>query len=197
MTRRIVIALLNPVSWAPPGVDLSAWREALAEDVVDLIAPLAVADTAIAVTAEDHALATAVAWPGMPVYTISKPTFAAALDAAAGDEFEQAAVLPADAPDLPGLLVGKLIQPLTTRYAAAAPATGGGLLGVAARLPVPEWFPDLDPDGAAPADLRGAAPRRAMVAETPGWHRLRGPQDLGRLDPALEGWSATRSLLGG
>jgi hypothetical protein len=169
----------------------------LAEDVVDLIAPLAVADTAIAATAQDRALAKAVVWPDMPVYTVSTPTFAAALRAAADDGFDQAAVLTADAPDLPGLLVGKLVQPLSTRVAAAAPATGGGLIGVAARLPVPEWFPDLDPDTSAPADLRAAAPRRAMVAETPGWHRMRGPDDLRRLDPALEGWSATRSLLGG
>ena len=109
----------------------------------------------------------------------------------------RAAVISADAPDLPGLLIGKLLQPLTTRVAAAAPATNGGLLGVAARLPVPEWLPDLDLDSASPDDLRAAAPRRAMVAVTPGWHRLRGPDDLRRLDPGLDGWATTRALLGG
>jgi hypothetical protein len=66
---------------------------------------------------------------------------------------------------------------------------------VGARLPVPEWFPDIDLDHAAPDDLRSAAPRKAVVAVTPGWHRLRGPADLARLDPALEGWDTTRALL--
>jgi hypothetical protein len=197
VTRRVVIALLAPVSWAPPGTELARWRAALAEDVVDLVASLAAADAAIAVTAEDVALAEALAWPTMPVYVVGAPTFNEALNAAAADGFDQAAVLVADAPDLPGLLVGKLLQPLSTRVAAVAPAEGGGLLGVAARLPVPEWFPHLDPDAAAPDDLRAAAPRRAMVAQAPGWHRLRGPDDLRRLDPALEGWPTTRLLLGG
>jgi hypothetical protein len=62
---------------------------------------------------------------------------------------------------------------------------------------VPDWFPDLDLDTAEPLAVRAAAPRSGAVAVTPGWHRLRGPADLARLDPALEGWDATRALLGG
>jgi hypothetical protein len=189
--------MLTPVPWAPPGIDPGRWRAALAEDVVDLLASLAAADAAIATTPADRPLATAVVWPGMPVYEVRTPTAREAFAAAAADGYDQAAVLPADAPDLPGLLVGKLLQPLTTRVAAAAPAIGGGLLGVAARLPVPEWFPDLDLDGAQAADVGAAAPRRALVAQTPGWHRQRGPDDLTRLDPDLEGWATTRALLGG
>lgn len=192
-----MIALLRPVPWAPPGTDPAAWRRALAEDVVDLVAALAAADGAIAVGRGEHALAAAVAWPRMPVYDLDVATPRAALDAAAADGYDQAAVLAGDAPDVPGLLVGKLLQPLTTRHAAVAPSAGGGLLGVAARTPVPEWFPDLDLDDAAPDDLRDAAPRRALVAVTPAWHRQRGPADLARLDPALDGWDATRALLGG
>jgi len=167
----------------------------MAEDVVDLVASLAAADAAIAVGRGDAGLASAVAWPRMPVYEADRPR--RALEAAATDGYDQAAVLAGDAPDLPGLLVGKLLQPLGTRHAAVAPSRNGGLLGVAARLPVPEWFPDLDLDGAAPADLRDAAPRRALVAVTPAWHRLRGPEDLARLDPALDGWDTTRALLSG
>jgi hypothetical protein len=195
VTRRVVIALLGPVPWAPPGTDPATWRRALAEDVVDLIAALAAADAAIAIGPRERGLAAEVAWPRMPVYDADTPR--AALDAAAADGYEQAAVLAGDAPDVPGLLVGKLLQPLTTRHAAVAPSTSGGLLGIAARTPVPEWFPDLDLDAAAPADLRDAAPRRALVAVTPAWHRLRGPADLARLDPALDGWDTTRALLGG
>lgn len=164
---------------------------------MDLVASLAAADGAIASIAADRALADAVAWPSMSVYEVGTSTVTAALHAAAADGYDEAAVLAWDAPDLPGLLVGKLLQSLGTRLAAVAPATGGGLLGVAARLPVPAWFPDLDLDHAAPADLRLAAPSRGAVTQTPGWHRLRAPSDLSRLDPGLEGWAATRLLLGG
>jgi hypothetical protein len=195
VTRRVVVVLLTPVSWAPPGTSAEHWRRALAEDVVDLVASLAAADAAIATGRDDAGLAAGIAWPGMPVY--SAGTARAALERAAADGYDQAAVLTGDAPDLPGLLVGKLLQPLGTRHAAVAPARNGGLIGVASRLPVPEWFPDLDLDAAQAADLRGAAPRRALVAETPGWHRLRGPADLARLDPGLDGWDTTRTLLAG
>ena len=195
---RVVVALLAPIRWAPPGIDLVAFRAALAEDVVDLLATLAEAEPAIAVTRADRPLADAVAWPGMRVYELRHPTPLAALLAAAGDGHEQAAVLAPDVPDLPGLVVGKLLQPLTTRSLAAAPALDGpGLLGIASRLPAPGWLPDVDLDATAPQDVRTAAPRPGDVAVTPGWHRLRGPADLYRLDPALEGWEATRALLGG
>lgn len=195
MVKRVVIALLAPVSWAPPGASAERWRKALAEDVVDLVASLAAADGAIAIGPDDVSLAADIAWPGMPVYGAERPR--AALDAAAADGYDEAAVLAGDAPDLPGLLIGKLLQPLGTRQAAVAPSRNGGLIGVASRLPVADWFPDLDLDGAVVADVRAAAPRRALVAETPGWHRLRGPADLARLDPALDGWDTTRALLGG
>jgi hypothetical protein len=195
--KRIVIALLGPVRWAPPGIDPHKWRIALAEDVVDLLATLAQADAAIAVDTADRDLATAVAWPRMPVYALSRPTPRAALEAAAADGYTEAAVLPGDVPDLPGLLVGKLLQPLSTRTLAVAPAHDGGLLGIAVQLPAPAWLPEIDLDTGAVDDVRAAAPRRSVVAATPGWHRVRGPEDLGRLDPALEGWAATRTVLGG
>ncbi|MEU0572030.1 hypothetical protein ABZ297_42435, partial [Nonomuraea sp. NPDC005983] len=54
--------------------------------------------------------------------------------------------------------------------------------------------PDLD-DPDLVATLRAQAPGRRMVATGPGWHRLRTPDDLGRLDPGLEGWESTRALL--
>jgi hypothetical protein len=191
----VVIALLGPVGWAPPGIGPENWRRALAEDVVDLLSTLAAAEPAIAVARADRDLAAAVCWPGMPVYELESASPVAALRAAAADGYEMGAVLAADAPDLPGMLVGKLLAPLTSRVAAVAPATGAGLLGVASRLPVPDWLPQVDLDSGVPEDLRAAAPRRAQVAVTPGWHRLRGPADLARLDPALEGWETTRALL--
>lgn len=204
-----MIALLVPVSWHPPGIDPIAWRTALAEDLVDLLATLTEVEPAIASTAADRALAAAVAWPTMPVYDVPAPTPAAVFAAAAADRYEQAAVLAADAPDLPGLLVGKLLRPLTTRAVAVAPATaiaadtlaegavesGAGLLGVAARLPAPEWLPDVDLDKGTVAGFRDASPSRTQVATAPGWRRVRGPADFATLDPAVEGWDATRTLL--
>jgi 2-phospho-L-lactate guanylyltransferase (CobY/MobA/RfbA family) len=193
--KRVVVALLVPVTWAPPGLSVETWRAALAEDVVDLLAPLAEVSPAIAVAEADRSLADAVSWPSMPVYVLSEPSLLAALAAATAAGADQAAVICADAPDLPALLIGKLLRPLSTRPVAVAPAVGGGLLGLAARLPVPEWVVEVDANRTSPADLVAAAPRANLVGQAPAWHRLRGPDDLRRLDPALEGWSTTRSLL--
>ena len=64
MTRRLVVVPLTVPSWCPPGVDPDAWRHALAEDVVDLVATLAEITPAIAVVPADRPLAEAVTWPG-------------------------------------------------------------------------------------------------------------------------------------
>jgi hypothetical protein len=197
----VVVVLLQPVRWQPPGVDPGTWRAALAEDVVDLVSTLAEVDAAIAAPAGDRALAEAVAWPIMPVYDVPAPADLGAVFAAATrDGYDEAAVLAPDAPDLPGLHVGKLLRPLTTRTVAIAPAAGvdgAGLLGVACRLPAPAWLPAVDLDTGSVAGLRAAAPRPAEVATAPAWRRLRGPADLATLDLAVEGWEATRALLSG
>ncbi|MET7747081.1 hypothetical protein [Micromonospora sp. NPDC005367] len=194
MVRRLVVALLGPVTWAPPGVDPVRWRTALAEDTVDLLAMLTEVDTAVAVTPADRAVADAVTWPDTAVYEVPEPTPSAVFAALSG--YDQAAVIAADAPDLPGLTIGKLLRPLTSRPVAVAPAEGGpGLLGVAARLPVPSWLPPVDLDETPPSAVRAAAPRPGDLAVTPAWRRLRGPADLAALDPAVEGWEATRALL--
>ena len=78
MVKRVVIALLAPVSWAPPGASAERWRKALAEDVVDLVASLAAADGAIAIGPDDVSLAADIAWPGMPVYGAERPRAALA-----------------------------------------------------------------------------------------------------------------------
>ncbi|MGC4894143.1 hypothetical protein [Micromonospora sp. DT31] len=216
MSRRVVVALLGPVTWSPPGVEPARWRTALAEDVVDLLAMLNEVETAVAVTPADRWLADAVVWPGTTVWEVPVPTpdavFAALSrpgpasvgpGAATGDDqipgYDQAAVVAADAPDVPGLTLGKLLRPLSSRPVAVAPVEGGGsgLLGVAARLPAPRWLPALDLDTTTPAQVRAAAPHPGDVAVTAGWHRLRGPADLRTLDPAVEGWEATRALLSG
>ncbi|MDG4804867.1 hypothetical protein [Micromonospora sp. WMMD980] len=197
MVRRVVVALLGPVTWSPPGIPSERWRTALAEDLVDLLATLNEVETAVAVTPADRWLADAVVWPGTAVHEVPEPTPNAVFAVLAG--YDQAAVVAADAPDVPGLTLGKLLRPLSSRPVAVAPAEGGepGLLGVAARLPAPAWLPAVDLDTTTPAEVRAAAPRPGEVAVTAGWRRLRGPADLGALDPAFEGWDATRALLSG
>jgi hypothetical protein len=198
VTRRVVVALLTPVTWSPPGVDLSAWRAALAEDVVDLLARLAQAEPAIAAIAADVPLAREIAWPGMPIYEVATPTLVPVFAAAEQDGFDQAAVLAADAADVPGMILGKLLRPLSSKPVAVAPSgPGGGVLAVAANLPVPGWLADADLDTATAMTLRRTAPQASLVESTPDWRRLRGPADLATLDPALEGWENTRALLGG
>lgn len=196
MVRRVIIAVLGPVTWHPPGVDHETWRAALVEDVVDLLATLNEVEPAIAATPSDRALAESVAWPSMPVYEVPDLSASAIFAAAAKDGFEQAATVAGDAPDVPGLLLGKLLRPLTTRPLAAAPADPGpGLLGLAAQLPAPDWLPAVDLDSGSVAALRSAAPRAANVGVSPGWRRMRGPADLATLNPAVEGWDTTRALL--
>ncbi|WP_433792043.1 hypothetical protein [Actinoplanes sp. CA-252034] len=198
MTRRVVVTMLVPVPWSPPGVDLTAWRAAMAEDVVDLLARLAQAEAAIAAMPADRALAEEIAWPGMRIYEIPAPTVLPVLAAAAADGFDQAAVIAGDAPDVPGMTLGKLLRPLDGKAVAVAPAgPGGGLFGVAAGLPAPDWLVDHDLDTASAQLLRRTAPTPGDVTSTPPWRRLRGPADLAGLDPALEGWDNTRALLGG
>lgn len=198
MVRRVVVALLVPVTWAPPGVGLADWRAALAEDVVDLLARLAQATPAIAATADDRALAEEIAWPGMRIYEVPTATVRPVLEAATADGFDQAAVIAGDAPDVPGMVLGKLLRPLERKAVAVAPAAvGTGLLGVATQLPPPAWLADHDLDTAGPMTLRRTAPQPSDVESTPEWRRLRGPADLATLDPALEGWDNTRALLGG
>jgi hypothetical protein len=199
VTERIVVVPLSVPQWAPPGADPARWRRALADDAVDLLATLAEVEPALAVVEADRAFAADVAWPGMRVYALPDLSVTTLFAAAAADGFDQAAIVAGDAPDLPGMLIAKLLRPLTTRPMAAAPITGepSGLLGLASRLPAPAWLPDLDLAAATVADVRASAPDATDVIGTPGWHRLRIPEALSRLDPDLDGWEATRALLSG
>jgi hypothetical protein len=198
MPRRVAIAVLGPSGWAPPGIDAEAWRTALVEDVLDVLALMAEVDAALAVAHEDEGLLRQLGWPGLGRYVLPTLDVVTVLDAAAKDGYEQAALLASDAPDVPGMVIAKLLRPLTSRPVAAAPATGAdGLIGLGARLPPPGWLPPLPLEELSPQALRTFAPTVTDVAPASGWHRLRGPADLARLDPRLEGWDATRALLSG
>ena len=207
-TRRVVAVLARPASaltgerpLAPPGVDDDALALAMVEDVVDLVSGMREVDAALAL-APGFDAARETVWPGMPVCELSDGfTLVDALDAVAALGADEATVVVGDAPDLPPLLLGKLHSALTSAEVAVCPADGGGLVALASRLPVPQWLRDVanqvDPDNEKILPALGrVAPRRALNVGS-GWHRVRRPEDVVRLDPGLEGWDATRALLSG
>jgi len=202
--RRVAVALLAPPVWGPPGIDPVQWRLALVEDVLDVFATMVEVEPAVAVLPSDERLLTQVGWPGLRAYVLPALDVVSVFAAAARDGFEQAVLLPGDAPDLPGMVIAKLLRPLTSRPLAAAPVlghpgtgdgAGTGLLGLSATLPAAGWLPAVGLDGLDPRSLRRLAPLVTDVAPAPGWHRMRSPGDLARLDPRLPGWDATRAVL--
>lgn len=206
MTERLAVVLARPPSaaLAPPGIDGDVYATALLEDTYEVLAGLAHCATAVVACPPSYGeAARAVVWPGTPVLTVEVPDGGlpvAAIEAVAALGAADLVVVAGDAPDLPGLMVGKLFSALTGASVAVCPAADGGLVALGVRLPVPDWLRaaavDLDaPD--ALASLQAAAPQSRAIVVTPGWHRIRQPLDVTRLDPGLEGWAATRALLAG
>ncbi|MEO3888231.1 hypothetical protein [Nonomuraea sp. B5E05] len=191
MTRiAAVLARRRMSQAAPPGVDPAMFLEAVAEDTYEMVAGLELV-TPVLITSVPEL--DAIVWPGTQVIVVDEDeplkSILARLDA------DQAAVIAADAPDLPPLLVGKLFRELGRAEITICPAERGGAVALACALPAPGWAdPDLD-DPDVVATLRAQAPGPRRVATTPGWHRLRTRGDVERLDPGLEGWDNTRALI--
>lgn len=203
---RMAAVLITPGTGTapPPGIDPGAFQSVLSEDTYDVVADLEQCAPAVAAWAERHdeadrlaTAATDLTWPGTPVLRLTggaplSRTLAALHDYGA----DQAAVIAADAPDLPRLLIGKLFRALGSADVAVCPADGGGLVALATRIPAPAWADGVDLDTRdALARLNAARPERRALSMVPGWHRIRTPADISRLDPGLEGWEVTRSLL--
>jgi hypothetical protein len=193
---------------SPPGVDPQRLRLALLEDTYEVIAGLERVDAALALCPPEQPDAESLTWPGTPLIRVAEQEAAAGpgalalavLGALTELGADEGTVVAADAPDLPPLLLGKLHRGLGSAEVAVCPAAGGGLVALAATLPVPAWLRAADvgldtPD--ALVRLAAAAPRRRAMSTGPGWHRIRGPADIAALDPGLEGWEATRALLAG
>jgi len=207
VTRRLV-AVLVPRAGAD-GFPDEPLRAAMVEDVYETVAALELVEPALAVDADDPARdeLESLIWPGTTVVHLAQPSERASRTWLAIAELiatgaDQVTVVAGDAPDLPGLLVGKLYRALGSADVAVLPGSDGGLVGLATHAPLPGWLAsgsaavDLDHVDAV-AHLREAARRRTAVSVGPGWHRVRTPDDLARLDPGLEGWEITRELLGG
>ncbi|GAA1601296.1 hypothetical protein GCM10009789_64410 [Kribbella sancticallisti] len=210
LDRRVVVLVVPAaITWAPPGRSPEAWRQALAEDTYEVLAALDRVDVAVAVAspppsasaaasgADPLAAIAALTWPGTPVYSVdpARPV----LDAV--EKAGPAAAVVAvsyDVPDLPGLLIGKLFRALSSADIAVCPAEDGTLAAIGVNRPTVDWVTAAAPTFDTPlATLENLKPRRHAVAIGPGWHRLRSLADIARLDPGLEGWDATRSLLRG
>lgn len=178
----------------PSAVAADSLPEAMLEDVVDLVVGMQQVDAALVATAAGEAAARGAAWPSMPV-VIAGDTLTDALTAIERYGAATAAVVAADVPDLPPLLVGKLFSALTNMQVAVCPASDGSLAALAANLPAPVWLQDIDMDAPdALSRLRAAAPSRGLHVGS-GWHRIRTTSDTSQLDEGLEGWEATRSWL--
>ena len=200
----LVVAPAATAASAPAGLDAQAWWRGLTEDAADGVSSLESVRAAVAVSGDvDVAAVKDLVWPGTAVVRLpdeartTESRLVATLDAAAALGGALGAVVSGDAPDLPGLVVAKLFSALEDAPVSIAPARGGGLVGLGARLPVPDWLRTASV-GLDTADaverLHAAAPQRAVVVG-PGWHRLRAANDVGHLDAGLAGWDATRALL--
>ena len=180
-TRWAVVWATEAGEGAPPGIDPVAFARACVEDVVELVSALVGVQAALGCSLTyEHP--EQLVWPGTPVFRAADPADALVQAQAVGATV--AVLVAGDAPDLPPLLIGKVLSALSDAETAVTPCEGGGLVTFAARLPF---------DGVI--DLAAAPP--PGVAVGPGWHRLRAPTDIHRLDPGLEGWDSTRALLTG
>jgi hypothetical protein len=187
----LVLARHGAAGAAPDGIDPVALARAALADTYEVLADLVGVRGGIAGPPEVAELL----WPGaLQLADVAVAELAAGLSGAA----DELVVVPADVPDLPGLVLAKVFKVLHRCDVVVAPArTGGGCVALGLRLPVAPWLADvvLDLDADLTGLLQAAAPARGLVAEAPDWHRLRTSTDLRRLDPGLEGWEETRELL--
>ncbi|MET1008017.1 MAG: DUF2064 domain-containing protein, partial [Propionibacteriaceae bacterium] len=180
---------------SPPGIDPRAFATACLADSYEVLADLVSVASGIA---SNDPEARELLWPGA-LRLDGELTPAEIVEQLAGD-FDEVVLVPADVPDLPGLVLAKVFKALQRADVCVAPerGSGGGCVALGLRAPWPSWVTralDLDED---PRDiLQGAAPRRSQVSVGPDWHRMRTPAAIQRLDPGLEGWEMTRSLLAG
>ena len=172
-------------------------RRAMTEDVVEVVSGLDVVEPVLVLGPQDPPDWAELVWPGTPVRTVAGRGVEVLTDLHAHGA-TMGAVVAGDAPDLPGLLVGKCFRALSSAQVSVCPAADGTLVVLAAHLPVPGWLAatgvGLDSVGAVGV-LFAAAPNRRAFSVGPGWHRIRGTSDFSRLDPNLEGWEQTRHLL--
>ena len=190
----VVLARYDASSAAPEGIAPDAFAAACLLDSYEVLADLIGVRSGISGPPEVAELL----WPGalqLPA-DITVRTIAGQLSG----QVDELVVIPADVPDLPGLVLAKLFKVLHRTDIAIAPERGGaGCVAIGVSLPLAEWIPDdaFDLDHNPFGRLSAIAPRKSRFALAPTWHRLRMRADVTRLDPGLEGWEETRALLVG
>lgn len=190
--RRLALVVAACRAVPPPGVAAEEFATAALTDTYEVLAGLEGVRSGIAGEADHDDLL----WPESVL--IAENGLRAIADRAATDA-DALVLVPADAPDLPQLVVAKVFKALIRAETCIAPERGGtGIAALGLRLPWPDWLPDelsLDSDP-YPALIR-MVPERRLLTRGPDWHRLRTPGATDRLDPGLEGWEETRALLSG
>jgi hypothetical protein len=188
----VVLARYDASSAAPDGIDPAAFAATCLLDSYEVVADLIGVTSGIA----GPPSVAEMLWPGalhLPS-DISVPAMARQLS----EEADELVVLPADLPDLPGLVLAKLFKVLHRTDIGIAPERSGtGCAAIGVALPLADWIPEdaFDLDNNPFTRLSAIAPRRSRCTLAPAWHRLRTPADVARLDPGLEGWEETRTLL--
>jgi len=191
----VVLARYSAAGAAPPGTAAADLERAALADTYEVLADLVGVTSGIAGPDEVAGLL----WPG----AVQLPDLPLAeLVERLRDGLDELVVVPADVPDLPGLVLAKVFKVLHRTDVVVAPQVGGrGCVAVGLRLPLAPWLAgwlrteELDLDQDPYERLVAAAPSRGRCARAPGWHRLRNLTDLRRLDPGLEGWEESRLLL--
>jgi hypothetical protein len=185
----VVVARYDAGPGTPPGIEDAAFARSCLADTYEVLADLQGVTAGISGPSELAELL----WPGDRLY----PDLAIRdLARLVSVDFDELVVVPADVPDLPGLVIAKMFKVLHRMDLVVGPERGGtGCAALGVRLPPASWLPDLDLDEDATALSTHAGSGRH--ARSPDWHRLRTPGSVDRLDPGLEGWDETRALLSG
>jgi Guanylyl transferase CofC like. len=190
----VVLARYDASPAAPEGMDPETFAAACLLDSYEVVADLIDVRSGIAGPASVAELL----WPG--ALHLPADITVSAIARQLSDDADELVVVPADVPDLPGLVLAKLFKVLHRTDIAIAPEHGGsGCVAIGVSLPLADWIPQdaFDLDQNPFARVSAIAPRRSRCTLTPTWHRLRTPADVAQLDSNLEGWEETRALLSG
>jgi hypothetical protein len=190
----VVLARYDASSAAPDGIDSAAFADACLLDSYEVVADLIGVTSGIA----GPPSVAEMLWPG--ALHLANDVTVPIISRQLSEEADELVVLPADVPDMPGLVLAKLFKVLHRTDIAIAPErTGNGCAAIGVSLPLADWIPEdaFDLDDNLFTRLSAIAPRRSQCTLAPAWHRLRTPTDVAQLDPGLEGWEETRTLLSG
>ncbi|HYP46599.1 MAG TPA: hypothetical protein VEQ66_15540 [Propionibacteriaceae bacterium] len=194
--RRVALVLAGYTAEAgtPPGIAPHAFANSCLADSYEVLADLVGVSAGIA---GGGPVAEELLWPGG--ISVSDDGSCRSVAHELVDHADELVLVPADVPDLPGLVVAKVFKALQRAAICVAPERGGsGCAALGVQLPWPDWLPDdLDLDDNPLVRLRALAPESTRVATGPEWHRMRTASAIHRLDPGLEGWELTRALLSG